>query len=205
MKNSLLSHDFVTKALSTTHVKKLYGSSELDSGITNKNIWASTKLNSNTNFLQKSHVSDLLTNSQLTSKLINSASITNLNNLEESFFWTVKRFKSLQSTSTYLQFDPQLNPALLNVKQEYQKTPFFNKTNVFAYLSVLHNSQLSLYNLHFKDSLQTSANVGSLGKLVFIEDPELFTLSNYDLNFSKLYFNNMTLQKNKLFVYSNLN
>ena len=205
MKNSLLSHDLVSKTLSTTHVKKLYGSSELDSNINNKNIWASTKLNSNTNFLQKSYLSDTLTNSQLTGTLINSSNVVNLNNLEESFFWTVKRFKSFQTTNTYLQFDPQLNIEIPRLKQNHQQSSFLNKTNVFTYLSVLHNSQLSLYNLHFSNSLHTETGVMSLDKLVSTEGPEWFTLSNYDLNFSKLYFNNMTLQKNKLFVYSNFN
>jgi hypothetical protein len=38
MKNSLLSYDIITKTLSTTHVKKLYGNAQFGANSTGSNI-----------------------------------------------------------------------------------------------------------------------------------------------------------------------
>jgi hypothetical protein len=86
MKNTLLSYDLITKASSTTHLKKLYGNSQFNSNITNSNIWVSNHLSQTSNFVKKN--TDMLSNSvnMLKMNALNTPSLTHLNNLEESFF-----------------------------------------------------------------------------------------------------------------------
>jgi hypothetical protein len=86
MKNTLLSYDLITKNLSTTHLKKLYGNSQFNSNGSNVNIWASNRLGNSTNFNQLNLANGENTQGLLTTSLLNHSSPRHLNNLEESFF-----------------------------------------------------------------------------------------------------------------------
>ena len=204
MKNSLLSYDIITKASSTTHVKKLYGSNQSNSNVSGTNIWASNKLSGYNNFTGLG--SDLLKSSSAftNNTLLSSSGLLHLNNLEESFFWLVKRFKFLQTTSTYYQFE-QRNFLSDSPDNEYSKsTSYFNRLNLLKSMALFNTVDLTIYNSHNsikrtgKDSLMSIANE------VGLDSSPNFYLTNSDLNFSKYFFNNITLQKNRILIYSNL-
>jgi hypothetical protein len=206
MKNSLLSYDIFSKNLSTTHVKKLYGNIQFNSNSPNSNIWISNRLNTNSNFFNTSDKNNLQNYNIIKTNLLYKNSLLNLNNLEDSFFWIFKRFKFLQSTNTYYQFEHQ------NIK-DYNQKLIKNERNSSRYnvdlfffkdISVINASDSSLYRTHPHVS-----NIGSHFKYKFdnrllSESASDFSMTNFDLNFSKYLLNNIMLQKNNIMIYSNI-
>ena len=67
-------------------------------------------------------------------------------------------------------------------------------------------SPLGSYNSHFID-LSSSVTISNHTNLAQTQldfsSPKTFT--EFDLNFSKYFLNNLALQKNKILIYSNLN
>ena len=204
MKNSLLSYDIITKASATTHVKKLYGSNQSNSNISGANIWASNKLSGYDNFTGLD--SDRLKSSGafINNTLLNNPSLLHLNNLEESFFWLVKRFKFLQTTSTYYQFEQRNFPVNSFVDKSSGATNYFNKLNVLKSTALFNTVDLTISNSH--NNLRHTNKENSEFTLyeVGLDSSPNSYLTNADLNFSKYFFNNITLQKNRILIYSNI-
>jgi hypothetical protein len=204
MKNSLLSYDIITKASATTHVKKLYGSNQSNSNISGANIWASNKLSGYDNFTGLD--SDRLKSSGafINNTLLNNPSLLHLNNLEESFFWLVKRFKFLQTTSTYYQFEQRNFPVNSFVDKSSEATNYFNRLNVLKSTALFNTVDLTIYNSH--NNLRHTNKENSEFTLyeVGLDSSPNSYLTNADLNFSKYFFNNITLQKNRILIYSNI-
>jgi hypothetical protein len=201
MKNTLLSYDIITKNLSTTHVKKLYGNFQFNSNGSNVNIWASNRLGNSTNFTQLNSSKDNQNSNLLTSNLLTQSSLHYLDNLEESFFWIVKRFKFLQSTSTYYQFNSSYNSSERLPKNFYKENTF----NLLKNIMTVNVSSLDSYNSHFT-GLNSNRSIDGPLNLTQLQldfsSPKTFT--EFDLNFSKYFLNNLALQKNKILIYSNL-
>lgn len=202
MKNTLLSYDIITKNLSTTHVKKLYGNFQFNSNGSNVNIWASNRLGQSTNFSQLNSSKGNQDLNLLTSNLLSNSSLHYLDNLEESFFWVVKRFKFLQSTSTYYQFNSSYNPSVVLPRNSVKENTFA----LFKNIMTVNVSPLGSYNSHFIDlssSITISNHTNLAQTQLDFSSPKTFT--EFDLNFSKYFLNNLALQKNKILIYSNLN
>jgi hypothetical protein len=203
MKNTLLSYDLVTKTLSTTHLKKLYGNSKFNSNSINSNIWMSNHLSQHDKFTKLN--SDLNTTSSNILKVnaLNTPTLTHLNNLEESFFWLIKRFNFLQTTSTYSQF--YTRNSTNNELPSYKDTNFYDSTqDILKNIVLVNTSNIDTYNLHLNNMLSTSSASSSNLKNLILDVPSQKTFNEHDLTFSKYLFNNLTLQKNTLLVYSNL-
>ena len=204
MKNSLLSYDLITKASTTTHVKKLYGSNQSNSNVSSTNIWASNRLNGYNSFVD-SNSSLLKASKDFTSTaLLNNTSLLHLNNLEESFFWLVKRFKFLQTTNTYYQFEQKnFIPNSVTTKASTSDNNL-NKLNLLKSSALLNTTDLSIYSLHnnFKDLSKSS--MSPIPNELGLDLTNASSLTNSDLNFSKYFFNNVTLQKNNILIFSNL-
>ena len=201
MKNTLLSYDIITKNLSTTHVKKLYGNFQFNSNSSNVNIWASNRLGNPTNFSQLNSSKDNQNTKLLTSNLLTHSSLHYLDNLEESFFWVVKRFKFLQSSSTYYQFNSLCNPLETPRKSLYKENTFSLLKNIMT----VNVSSLDSYNSHFtglNSNRFTDSSINLAQLQLNFSSPKTFT--EFDLNFSKYFLNNLALQKNKILIYSNL-
>ena len=201
MKNSLLSYDIINKTLSTTHVKKLYGNPQLNANSTNLNLWVSTKLSSNSAFTKNNSFINNKNFSLVTNNL-NSSNLLNLNNLEESFFWLLKRFKFTQTTNTYYQFEQQYLSK--NITSSTVSNPTFNnQLNLLQTVSLVNTSNFDNYTLHFSYKDQSNLNINYTDNTKLDLSYET-NLNNFDLNFSKYFFNNINLQKNSILIYSNL-
>lgn len=204
MKNSLLSYDIITKASSTTHVKKLYGSNQLNSNMSGTNIWASNKLSEYSNptglNLDLFKSSGAFTNNTL----LNSSSLLHLNNLEESFFWLVKRFKFLQTTSTYYQFEHKNFYESFSIDKPSKSVSYLNRLNLLKSTALFNTVDLTIYNMRNNDNASNKRNSKLTTHGIDLDSSSNFYLTNSDLNFSKYFFNNITLQKNKILIYSNL-
>lgn len=199
MKNTLLSYDIITKNLTTTHLKKLYGNAQFNSYSTNSNIWMSNRLNDSTSFNQLNSSLNTKNSSYLDSNLLNSSSLYYLDNIEESFFWILKRFKFLQTTNTYYQFN-SINNTPTNSTQKLSKGHTFD---LLKNITVVNTSFIDTYNSHWVALGSDKASSVSPNRLQLDYVPWQM-LTEFDLNFSKYFFNNLTFQKNNILVYSNL-
>ena len=203
MKNTLLSYDLVTKTLSTTHLKKLYGNSQFNSNIANTNIWISNHLSQASNFTKTNTNKSLNSVNILKMNALNTSSLTHLGNLEESFFWLVKRFKFLQTTSTYYQFNTRNNVST-NLIESKDSSFYTNINEVLKNIALTNTISIDTYNTHlFNESKNNSfKELDQIDTILDLSSQRTF--NEFDLSFSKYLFNNLTLQKNALLVYSNL-
>lgn len=202
MKNSLLSYDIITKTLSTTHVKKLYGNAQFGANSAGSNIWASNRLGNSSNLQATNNISGSVAN-VLNTNMLNKSSLLHLDNLEESFLWLVKRFKFLQTTSTYYQFEQQniLSFSANSLPNQHNDT---NKLGLFKNLALYNTNNLTVYTTHFNYKSLVKFNKNSSSEDLSLDTTSNFYLTNFDLNFSKYFFNNISLQKNNILIYSNL-
>jgi hypothetical protein len=207
MKHSLLSHDVLKSAHSTTHLKKLYGTDMVSSSLASKNIWVSNRLNSGQTLYNNALTSSMSSLKNISNSLLHTSASLNLNNLEESFFWLLQRFNFLQTSKSYYQFEQSSLKASLVNALEKQKRLRQSKANLtfFREASAFNTINANTYNAHF---LLTEYAKGSRE---FSKDQDLqlytqtvFALTSFDLNFSKYLLNNISLQKNELLIYSNL-
>ena len=207
MKHSLLSHDVLKSAHSTTHLKKLYGTDKVSSSLASKNIWVSTRLSGGRTLYNSVVASSTSYLKNISNSLLHTSTSLNLNNIEESFFWLLQRFNFLQTSKSYYQFEQSSLQASLVKAFERQKRRRQRKANLalFKKVSVFNTINANTYNAHF---LLTDYVKGNRK---FSKDQDLqlytqtvFTLTSFDLNFSKYLLNNISLQKNELLIYSNL-
>ena len=198
MKNSLLSYDIITKTLSTTHVKKLYGNAQFGANSAGSNIWASNRLGDSSNLQAANNVSSGVVNA-LNTNMLNKSSLLHLDNLEESFLWLVKRFKFLQTTSTYYQFEQQniLPFSTGSLPNSHNDT---NKLGLFKNLALYNTNNLTVYTTHFNYNSLMKFSKNSPAEDLSLDTTSNFYLTNFDLNFSKYFFNNISLQKNNILI-----
>jgi hypothetical protein len=203
MKNTLLSYDLITKASSTTHLKKLYGNPQFNSNVMNNNIWMSNHLSKSDDFAKSNTGLNSTSLNVLKTNSLNTPTLTNLNNLEESFFWLVKRFTFLQTTSTYSQFNTRNN--LISSTSSVDRTELYDTTHdIFKNIVLVNTMNFDTYNLHLISNKinNNQSLLQTTNTTLDISSQKAF--NEYDLTFSKYLFNNLTLQKNTLLVYSNL-
>jgi hypothetical protein len=207
MKHSLLSHDVLKSAHSTTHLKKLYGTDMVSSSLASKNIWVSNKLNSEQTLYNSTLNLGISSLKNVSNSLLHASTSLNLNNLEESFFWLLQRFNFLQTSKSYYQFEQSSLQVSLSNALKTHKRLRQAKANLtfFKEVSVFNTINANTYNAHFLLTDYVKGN-GELSKDQDLRSytQTVFTLTSFDLNFSKYLLNNISLQKNELLIYSNL-
>ena len=183
-KNSILDDKLSNKASRSTHVKKLYGNPILNSALSIKNIWASTKLSSSINYLKIKPATSIKQQIKLTNNFLTAPTIKSLNFLEESFFWVVKRSWFLQSYSNYLSFNTQsrLNKPIPSEEDNFKN--FQSQVKLFTHMSALNDNYTSLYNKPTPFQVKhLPASTIALSKILSEGSP-FFHLSDCDIHFT---------------------
>ena len=80
---------------------------------------------------------------------------------------------------------------------------FNNQLNLLQTVSLINTSNFDNYTLHFSYKDQNNLNINYTDNTKLDLSYET-NLNNFDLNFSKYFFNNINLQKNNILIYSNL-
>ena len=70
--------------------------------------------------------------------------------------------------------------------------------------ALFNTVDLTIYNSHNSTKHTGKDSLMSIANEVGLDSSSNFYLTNSDLNFSKYFFNNVTLQKNRILIYSNL-
>ena len=195
-KSSVLSNKLITKLSNVTHWKKLYGVPTLMDSNSNYNIWVSSKLENNINFL-KLKQNEVNNNINLNTNYILNNNFFNINNYESSIFWLIKRYKFLHDSSKNQQY--------INYKNN---TSFLTK-KVLSYNNILLN--FLIYNYNFSQTSLSQYNVNKnfyalninskINNYTNYLSSELITLSDSD--FIKNMWNNSLNNSSKVYYYSN--
>jgi hypothetical protein len=206
-KHSLMSYDFITKLNSITHTKKVYGNNQLNSNSSDKNIWISNRLISADTFYNLNLNEGASDKSILTTNILTKSTCLHLNNLEESIFWLLIRFKFLQTTHAYLQREQSdFNYEKLSERsQKIGKVQKLNPLTLLKNVSLTNSVTNDLYTLHQQLRILTQGHSEIMSNELLVDFNIIPAFNALDLTFTKCLVNNLALQKNNLLIYSNLN
>lgn len=205
-KHSLLSYDFITKLNSITHTKKLYGNNQLNSTVSDKNIWLSNRLTSTDTFYNLNLNKGFSDKSTLTTNILTKSTQLQLNNLEDSIFWLLIRFKFLQTTQAYLQYEQ----SDLSSSKRIGGSSKIDKIQNLHHITFLKNVSLAnsvtndLYTMHQQLWIIAQEHVDIRSAELIVDFNIIPVLNVLDLTFTKYLVNNLALQKNNILIYSNL-
>ena len=109
LKNTLLSHDFVSKTLTTTNLKRLYNNHTININSKTKNLWVSNRLKRTKDCVSTTLIENNIYSPTLKNSFLSKPHLSYLDKIESGFYWLLNRFKFFQTSSTYQYFHQKLN------------------------------------------------------------------------------------------------
>ena len=192
MKNSLLSHDFVSKTFSTTNIKKLYSNNTINVNSKMKNLWISNRMKDTKDYISAISTSSNVPSHFLKNNFLSRPHLSYLDKVEGSFYWLLNRFKFFQTSTTYQYFHRRLHKCLPDMPNN-----FFGKTELLKTCYFLNIDSYSLHDLNKlllneKDYVFKNASKNTL-LMTLIS----FETNTFELNFAKYLFSSINLEKKK--------
>jgi len=200
MKNSLLSHDFVSKTFSTTSIKKLYNNNTINANSKMKNLWVSNRIKSTRDYISTISVGNNTPASFLKNNFLTKPHLSYLDKVEGGFYWLLNRFKFFQTSTTYQYFHRRLHRCLPEMPHN-----FFTKVELLKTCYFLNMDPNSLHNLNKLCLNNENSRPQSLSKGILLTPLTSFEANAFDLSFAKYLFSSINLEKKKVKIYSNLN
>ncbi len=200
IKNSLLSHDFVSKTFTTTNVKKLYSNNTINVSSKMKNLWISNRIKSTRDYISTIPLENNTSTLFLKNNFLTKSHLSYLDKVESGFYWLLNRFKFFQTSTTYQYFHRRLHESSPEMTHN-----FFGKTELLKTCYFLNMDPYSLHNLNKLFSDDKNSRLQSSFSSTLLVLLTSFDTNAFDLNFAKYLLSSINLEKKKVKIYSNLN
>lgn len=200
IKNSLLSHDFISKTFTTTNVKKLYSNNTMNVNSKMKNLWISNRIKSTRDYVSTVLLDNNTSALFLKNNFLTKPHLSYLDKVEGGFYWLLNRFKFFQTSTTYQYFHRRLHKFLPDLPRN-----FFSKTELLKMCYFLNMDPYSLHNLNKFFLNNKNSKQQTISKSISLTPLTSFETNIFDLNFAKYLFSSINLEKKKVKIYSNLN